>query len=315
MRSAIDRQGCFRGKIVESGVGASKNGFPQFTVQLVALQRYVEDANEMKSFELTEPTWVDWSSYDQDIVDSLTLFGNDKDNPGAMKPTFQIEALKKALGWDGSSFASLAALDVSEKLVTFWVEENEYQGVVRLRLSTLDDGEASPNRGLRILDAKGLMDLDSKFANMLGGTKTTAKPASTPAKPPASPAKPGVAAPPKSSTVAKPAATPSPAKTTTAPAPVSPKVAPASPSKAPPAKTPPVKPAAVKEEAPFATTMTKDQAWDSLMTGNKTKDDDKAAEAWLSAADSVVSDGREEEQITGEEWAKIAATALAAVNA
>lgn len=315
--NAIDRVGCFRGKITEHGVGSTQNGFPQFTCRLGAGQKFVDNAEEMAAFGLTESGWVDWLPYDQEAVGYLVMYGNDKKNEGAMKQTFQFENVQRATGWDGSSFSKLGSMNLVGKDITFWVEESEYQGNVSLKVVTIDAPDAAPVRGLRALDADGLKDLDSKFAGMLAGKKAAVKPASAPAKAPVAAAKPAVTTPKAATPPGKPgtgtAAGGAPAASTP---PTTPKPAPAATPSAgapPSSKGPPKKPAAAVQQAPFDADMTMEKAWEHLMSNKGAASDDAAAEAWLNASEQVAP-GKDESTMTGGEWAKIAQTALSGLK-
>lgn len=296
MASDIDRVGCFRGNIVEHGVGASSGGYPQFVARFQATQKYVEDKDEMAAFELTEPGWVDWTAYEQQATGYFVLFGKDKANPGALKPLFHIDALQRALGWDGASFASLGGTDWSKKVVTFWMEENEYQGNTTIRPSAIDEENASPNRSLRVLDTAGMKDLDAKFAGMLKTAAPVAA-AKAPAKPPVSGGKPpaGKGVPPKSAPAAtNPSPTPALQSPATTPAAVAPSV-PASPSKGPP-KT--------------GGGMTQEQAWDHVSKNKGAAvSDDTQAEKWIDASTALYP-GKDETTMTNAEWAAVALKTL-----
>lgn len=298
MTTMIDRVGVYRGYVAEHGVGATKNNLPKWTGRLTATQRWVDEKDLMEHFGLTEPGWVDWSEYDQEITAYLVLFSNKNDK---LKPIWHYENLKKAFGWDGASFSALAGMDLSGKLVTYWVDENEYEGSVSLQVSNLEDGEADAVRSLRTLDAEGLKNLDNQFAQVLAGKKTAAKaaPAAAPAKAPTAgklPAKAVASAPSK--------AAPSPTMT------ASPAAAPAA-KKGPP-KAPPKKAA---EPAPFETTsvpaMDMGKAWEYLLANKGIASDDDAVEAWQTAA-GAVAPGKEQDAFTNEEWSQVATAAVAA---
>ena len=307
--SVIDRIGCYRGRIQESGVGTTKNGFPRFTCRLAATQRYIEDKAEMEAFGITEPGWVPWAEYDQEMTGYLTLFGKDKksDDPTAMKQTFQFEAVQRATGWDGASFAVLGSSNYGEREITFWVEENTYEGNTSLQVSSIDAGDADPTRTINTLDGDGLKDLDSKFAGLMSGKKAAPAAASktaTAAKAPpggkAPPGKPGAPA----------AATP---KTTQAPAGAKPPAAPASPSKGPPKK--PAAPAAKAEECPFdvATVTNQETAWDTVYNHKGAAEDDAIAEAWTKTC-AAVAPGKDEADIQPAQWAEIASKTIKALK-
>lgn len=161
----IDRTSTFRGRIVDHGVSATKNGFPQWVAQLVALEIY--DAEEEK--------WVDWSQYDvNEITAYQVLFGGDG------KATLVVEQLRKITGWSGASFAELNNMDLKETKIQFRVEENTYQEKTSLQVSWIDEYDAVPGRTVRKLSAEDLKALDTQYAKFL---KPSAKPVKAPTKP------------------------------------------------------------------------------------------------------------------------------------
>lgn len=285
MSSAIDRVGAFRGEILESGVGATKNGFPQFVTSLKATERWVDDAGEMEAFGLTEPGWVDWSGYDQTATGYLVLFGADRKKGTGYKSTFHIDNLTAALDWDGTALAALGSTDWRGTKVAFWIEENDYDGTISLQLQAIDSIDAPPVRALRKLDAAGLGDLDTKFAAFMSKKKTpTPAPAKAPAKaPPAS-----VPAP-----AAAPIEKPAPDETSTAPAP-------------PTTTTPPP-----VEAPPFeAEVMTQASAWQHVCDNRGDASDDAMGMAWIKTSNEVAP-GKDETNMTGSEWSKIAINTVA----
>lgn len=186
----IDREGVFRFEIVEHGVSTGKNGFPAFVARLSAKEFY-DDSGQYT--DDGEPGWIDWSEYDQYITAYLVLFNNDK-------AIFHYEDLQAAIGWDGSSFADLADEQHVGKTIIAGIEENEYNGQVRLQVKWVDAPDADPERGsggIKTLDSNELSGLDAKFAGMMASNKP--KPAAKPAKAAAkkaNPPKPKASAPP-----------------------------------------------------------------------------------------------------------------------
>lgn len=299
MPSEIDRIGVFRGKPVETGVGQTRNGFPQFVARLAATQKYVEDAEEMTAFGLTEAGWVDWSSYEQEMVGYFVLIG------GAGTPLLNFEQVQKALGWDGGSFAALATGDYSAKEVLFRVEENEYNGVTSLKVSWIDEPNAPINPGLRALDAAGLTNLDAKFGSVLMASKKSA-PAAAPAKAAAKPPTAGKPAPGKAVASAAPAKGP-PAKPAATPPAASSPAKSASPSKGPPKTAAPA-----AEAAPFDEALDQNTAWAQVEAKRGKATDDQLAEAWLDAS-AAMAPGKDEDSMTAEEWGKIRDDAIARI--
>ena len=271
MSNAIDRPGTFRGRPTEWGVSESKGGYPQFVVRIAAQEYYDEQAGQ----------YIPWSEYDQEITGYLVLY-TQKD--GQWVELLNAEQIKKALGWDGKSFESLANGQYTETIVLFRVEESVYNGSTSLKLSWLDAADASPTKNLPKYDASKLKAMNEKFAGVLkGGTPTpTPAKAGKPAAPPRG--KPG--RPPKAGGTA-PAAAPS----TTTPQPAGAAPAPSAPStgttKPPPTTSTP------------ATTVpeTKESAWAAVNACPK--DEAKLAEVWVREATKI---GKDEASFTPADW-------------
>jgi hypothetical protein len=280
MATAIDRAGTFRGKPVEWGVSESKNKYPQFVVTLRAAEFFDEEAGQ----------YIPWGEYEQEITGYLVLFT--KDNAGQWKELLNVAQIKKALGWDGRSFESLANGQYGETIVLFRVEPNEYNGSTSLKLTWLDAADANPVKTLPKYDVDKLKAMTSAMGGILSASVPTPKPAT--AKP-VSPRKPGR---PKS-------AEGSPATPST--------VKPAAPSTAtpPPVGAPaPAAPAPSGTPAPATTPTTKDSAWAAV---NETRaadvTEDKLAEVWIAVVSTVSSSvGRAEDQFTSTDWYSIQKT-------
>ena len=164
----IDRTGTFLGYPIDSGMGETKNGYPQWMAQLRGVELYDEDTEQ----------WIDWSEYDvNEITGYFVLFGKDD------KPTLTAKQIQKALGWSGESFQDLNA-DFSEVPVQFRVEESTYQGETRLKVTWIDNANAEPGRTIQKLDNAAVKSLDAKYAAALRNLSGGPKPKSVPAKPP-----------------------------------------------------------------------------------------------------------------------------------
>jgi hypothetical protein len=74
MPSKVDSIGTYIFEVKESGLTTTKNGFPQWVARLKATKKYVETPEDMKHFSLDTPGYVDWSSFDEEIVAYLVLF-------------------------------------------------------------------------------------------------------------------------------------------------------------------------------------------------------------------------------------------------
>ena len=170
----IDRVGTFRGVPAEWTVSQTKKEYPQFVVRIVATEKWIESAEEMEAFGLTEAGWIPWSEYEQDITAYLVLFNNSG-------PIFNYEQVQVALGWDGASFSGLTEMDHLKTTVLFRVEENTWNDKTSLQVAWIDKQDAPIERTLRALDPEKLKDMDSRFAGLMTAKK--AAPASKPGKP------------------------------------------------------------------------------------------------------------------------------------
>jgi len=166
--SQINRTGTFRGYPIDSGMGKTKNEFPQWIAQLQAVEYYDEDIQQ----------WVDWSEYaEKEITGYFVLFGSDGN------PTLTAKQIQKALDWSGESFQSLV-VDFSGTLIQFRVEESTYNNETRLKVTWIDSADAEPGRSLQKLDGTEVKKLDSKYAAALRKLSGGPKPKSVPSKPP-----------------------------------------------------------------------------------------------------------------------------------
>lgn len=283
MSNRIDSTGTYLGTIVEHSLGETKNGFPQFIVRVKADEKYVADTDGLAHFKLTEPQYVDWSSFDEEQLGYLVLFKS-KDQLDDSTKLLNYEQLQLATGWEGTSFDDLNNGKFVGKKILFRVEENEYQGKVSLQMNWIDSVDAAPERSLKSLDVNKVKGLNALL-------KTTVK--KSPAPVAAKPAKPG-----------KPAVSP----TTAAPAPSTPTAA-AAPKTAPKA---PKAPKAPPASAPATPELTKTEAWDALLASPAAGEveDSEIETAWLTASTEVLAD-RTEDKATSADWAAIRDSAIA----
>lgn len=305
--SKIDSVGVFIGEIVESGVNTTqKNSYPQWVARLKAVKKYIDIPDEIKHFGLEGPGYVDWSSFNEDIVCYLVLFNNEK-------ALLNYEQVQLATGWDGAEFEGLTDPKMIGKQLLFRTGENTYNDKTDIQVDWVDAADAPPQRQLKTLPADDIKALSSKFLGAIKKVAAPAKPAA-PTKPAAVATKPGKApaSPTPAAGVAKPTTTaavttaPVVAAPVTTPAPVA--AAPAVPPKAPKApkaaKAPPVAekaPAAVAA-APAETNQM--DAWNYVLANKGDNEDGVVEDAWIAACKEVGGE-REEETFTGNEWAKI----------
>lgn len=263
--SLIDKVGTFLGYAPVHGVDQTKNGYPQLVLQCEATHYYDEEVEDY--VEVT----------DQELRAYLVLYG------AKGKPLRNCEQAKKVFGWDGLSFQALAEMDISETRFLFRVEENTYEGNTSLRVSWIDNDEASPTRQISSLDTKSLQGLDAKFGLAKVGKKTDKKkPAGTP-KPPKASTK-------KKDTKKAVCATETQTVTVAAAEEKKPSGSPA--------------PAAKKEERVGSTT--RDAAWAYIeeQIPEAKLSSEKRAEAWTLAIQEIHG-GPDDDTLTGEEWFQV----------
>ena len=173
--SLIDREGTFRGIVVDRSVTESSGGYPQFELQLKANEYYDEDDQE----------WVNWSQVDEkDTTAWLILFD------GKNRQTLSFKQIEKIFGWDGASFIDLNNIPFEGVELQFRVKKNIYEGNETYKVEWIDEHDASPGRTVRKLDADGLKALQAKYASKLKGKAPAKAPSKTPSKaPPKAPKK------------------------------------------------------------------------------------------------------------------------------
>jgi hypothetical protein len=303
----IDRSGVFIFKIVESGAGLTKkSGYPQWIARLAAMKKWVDQPSELEHFQMTEPGYVDWSSFNEDIIAFMVLF-KDADSFTPESKLLNYEQIQVATGWDGTfeSIPSLVGKEIQGR-----VEENTFDGKTSLQVNWVDAVDAPAERQLKVLPTDQLAELGRKLKM---GPKATAKPAAAAAPASKVVTKPGKSASPTSAVAATPAASASatvaapsvaaPA-TSAAPAGAEPVAKVAAPPKK--AKTPPPPPAAVEEstEKGLPKECTRDEAWEHVCLNKGQNEDTVVQDAWIDATNEVGGD-RDEDTFTPGDWAKV----------
>lgn len=309
--SKIDTAGTYIGEVLEMGVSLTqKNKYPQAIVRLKATKKWVGDTETMAHFKITEPGYVPWAFEGQepeDIIGYLVLFKSADDLSDDTK-LLNYEQLQLALGWDGSSFDSLADGTYVGKSILFRVEENNYEGKVSLQVNWVDSETAAPERSLKSLDAGALTGLNKLLKTSRPKTPAApAKPAAA-AKPAGKPGAAGAAKPGTSSSASPVGGTIAPVNTaTTASVPIS-STKTTSPSKAP-AKAPAPKPApapapAEAEAVALPAAVSKETAWEYVTTHKGENEDTTVEDAWMAATQEVGPD-RNETDFNETDWAKV----------
>jgi hypothetical protein len=311
--------GNFRGTIVDAGVACTSGGFPQLVAKLQVDEMWDEDAKEWAAWD--DFGWTEAELKDRTIVSYNILFGK----KGC---TLSGDQVKKITGWEGDSFSTLAAMDLTGVKIQWRNEEDTYDGKTKVQVSWIDLYDAEPGGTVRKLDDKGIKDLDAKFNEFLtnavkpvsapaGGGGGKRKPRSTKAaEAPAEEPKEEVKTEAPKTETTKPkgrAGRPTKAAKAKAEAEAAAKTeAPASdPPEAPPeapASEPPAEPE--KELLETSGPCTKQEAWadvNELKSANVTIGE--LGDEWLAQIEKIAP-GNEQKDLTEEEWGTVRAAVL-----
>ena len=152
--------GSFRGTVVDGAVSATTNGYAQVVLKVHADEMYDEEAKEWGPWE--EFDWEPNEIDDRTAMIYACVFGS----KGA---TFVVDDVKAIFGWDGTSLGVLDGLLVEGTKIQWANAYDTYDGNTKVKADGIKEYDASPGGSIRRLDAKGLKDLDAKFAGFLKG--------------------------------------------------------------------------------------------------------------------------------------------------
>ena len=220
-----------------------------------------------EEYDPTEKVWLEFEDGNEVLGTAyLCLVG------GKGEKTLNCKQVEKVLDWDGCSLEELEAIESEDKPVQFRTSLHEYKGKESIQIDWIDGYDEEPNRGLKKMDPKDVKNLQAKYASVFKATKKIASAASK--------------AKGKGKDGGKPKTEPATEKpeteTTTA--------------------APPKRPKAGSTSTEL---MTMDEAWkqcQALTTAGHSADE--VSDAWVAACEGVAP-GKEDKEITKEEWAKI----------
>ena len=198
MPQMLDRDGVYRGHVLEWAVSKSSGSFPQLVMRLAAEERFNAETGGY------EP----WNQYEMEIRAYLVLYAANDD--GSPKEMFHVQDLKDALGWDGLSFESLENGEWGDKIVMFRTNVSDYNG--KIQVQSVGHADAPPITELKRVDTSVLADMTAKYSGMFKANTSAPKPAAAPKKTRAT-----KATPPPAAASAAPMAPPPPAPTNTTP--------------------------------------------------------------------------------------------------
>lgn len=183
MGNPADREGDFRGVIVEYGIQESKREDSQ-SVMIPIKVKLTEIHHEGE--------WCPWEEYDQEAYGSVCIVKAD----GNVN-TVGIEQLMGACGWDGS----LEALDAKTWQpipCQVWLQANEYNGKTSYKVASIKKFDDAPGGGgIKSVASDRVKALSAKYGSQFRAARSTMATNSKPAasgKPPAPKGKPTVPA-------------------------------------------------------------------------------------------------------------------------
>lgn len=290
----MNRNGYFRGPIVEHGVSTTQSGLPQWVALLKATEEY----------DFTTCEWRPFTDENCDVTAFLCLFSQKSE------PTFHVQNIMHAVEWDGRSLVGLAGMDLVDAGIQFAVSMETYNGNTNPKVQRVAAFDDVPQAGsVRRLDDKELKSVASQFDALLKKAAGPAKAVSAPSAPQEKPA----ALPPKpkaSKKAAAPVAPPvedDPPFEETADLPVDDEpdaaaVAAAAEPESAPAAVPGPKAKAKKG-------LTKDEAWaHCIQMKAKNVTNDEVTKSWRIAVKNI---GKPEAKFTPQDWDTVAENVMA----
>lgn len=183
----VDREGTFKGTIIENGLKAFDSGAVAFTfaVRLTAL------------WDSAAEKWWPWEQYNQGCEGDIWLV-----NKAQKLLDTNVKALAKAIGWNGD-FAVLGTPNAQFPDVQVVIKNDEYKDKQRLRVQFINPLNSTPG-GMGLADDQAIQSLKARFGGQIraivSATEATTAPivgpGPTPPAPPAPPAPPSGATPP-----------------------------------------------------------------------------------------------------------------------
>lgn len=169
MSNPIDREGIFRGDIIDYGIYEAESGAIQVTISCRIREAW------------NGTDWEDWTQYDVVASGSINVIKRD-----STTNEIGVRNLVSATGWDGT-FTSIDQRTWQPKPCQFRVDVNTYKDKTTYQVGSLAQYDRKPGQ-LSNIDSSKVKSLDAKFGSALravAGVTPAATPAKAPAKPPA----------------------------------------------------------------------------------------------------------------------------------
>ena len=161
----LEQTGKFKGIIKDYAVSVTNQQ---------KLPRLVMTLQVTSLYNPSTETWESWEEYELTTITSYSVLVTLDKKTQAVVKCLNYDQVMEAVGWDGESFAGLAAMNLRDKEIQFSAEEHTYEGKTSVRVNWLAAVDAE--MGLRKLDDKDLAALDAQFRVAPDKKKVAAKP-------------------------------------------------------------------------------------------------------------------------------------------
>lgn len=169
--SLIDREGTFRGEVVDGAPGVTSKDNLQLCLALKALEIY----------DFDEEKWEDWQELGQGEYDEITaylvLISADQNE------IFHFKSVEKAFEVQFDSVAEMENFDFTGKQIQFRTENSTYKDKTNLKVVAIDHFDAEPGQRVQKLDEEKVKSLDAKYASFFRGRRGEKKPVKPISKP------------------------------------------------------------------------------------------------------------------------------------
>lgn len=160
-----DYMGSYKAVVVETGVGETKSGYPQFIVKTLLTAYFDQKENE----------WFDVSDNGWSMTAYLNLIGRKGGaEDGEPVRTLNFAQVMSVFEWDGAGLGYLQSTDFKGKEIQVRVAPNTGEGAkTPCQIAWIDIAGADPNNTLRSLDEDKVKALESKFSGLWESRKIT----------------------------------------------------------------------------------------------------------------------------------------------
>jgi len=157
MPNLVDREGTFRGRIVDYGLGETRNGAVRLSIKAELDECWSKDEDNPED----EGAWEDWRVYNVEAYGDLILVKTNGESNNT-----QVTALARHAGWDGR-IESIADKTWKPWASQFSVEPNTYEGRTTYRIAFVNGWDDKPGGTMKSVSADDARKLAAKYGGKL----------------------------------------------------------------------------------------------------------------------------------------------------